>query len=169
MMSCACCVAHSSYCALRRTHPAARRAPIWDAGPPEAGPPKSSYEAMWGEPSFESDASTSDSDEDDKQPTKRRPHNKGGGTPRPKGAGKPSPNGMAAGGATRDWNANSMLAQVGPSGALARQYVHGCTGAPHHYIQLTHELRSFVKEVEPVITRMTPLQKSVGLEDPRTA
>ena len=45
------------------------------------------------------------------------------------------------GGATRHWNANSMLAQVSPSGALERQHVHGCTGAPHNYNQLTHELR----------------------------
>ena len=34
--------------------------------------------------------------------------------------------------------------------------------------KLTEELRSFVKEVEPVLDRMTMLQKSVGLEDPRT-
>ena len=34
--------------------------------------------------------------------------------------------------------------------------------------ELTDELRTFVKDVEPVLDQMVKLQKSAGLEDPRT-
>lgn len=44
----------------------------------------------------------------------------------------------------------------------------GCENGVCSDEHLQRELSSFVKEVEPVIERMTALQKSVGLEDPRT-
>lgn len=63
----------------------------------------------------------------------------------------------------------SAAARQTPDWDVVRQRTHiGCDNGVCSEEQLTHELRSFVKEVEPVITRMTQLQKSVGLEDPRT-
>lgn len=44
----------------------------------------------------------------------------------------------------------------------------GCEGGVCSDEELTSELRSFVEGVEPVLNRMVELQKSVGLEDPRT-
>jgi hypothetical protein len=44
----------------------------------------------------------------------------------------------------------------------------GCSNGVCSDETLNDELRSFVKEVEPVLERMTKLHKSVGLEDVRT-
>lgn len=44
----------------------------------------------------------------------------------------------------------------------------GCKNGVCSDEHLTSELRAFVEGVEPVIERLTQLQKSVGLEDPRT-
>ena len=50
-----------------------------------------------------------------------------------------------------------------------RQRTHlGCDNGVCSDEQLTGELKTFVEQVEPVLDRMTTLQKSVGLEDPRT-
>ena len=56
-----------------------------------------------------------------------------------------------------------------PDWDYVRRRTHlGCQDGVCSDEQLTQELRSFVNEVEPVLERMTALQKSVGLEDPRT-
>jgi hypothetical protein len=55
-----------------------------------------------------------------------------------------------------DWDVVSQRTQLGCH--------HGVCSDEH----LANELGSFAKKVQPVIDRMTELQKSVGLEDPRT-
>jgi len=44
----------------------------------------------------------------------------------------------------------------------------GCHEGECSDATLERELRSFVQDVEPVLQRMTEIQKSHGLEDPRT-
>ena len=44
----------------------------------------------------------------------------------------------------------------------------GCRNGVCSDEQLNEELSSFVKEVEPVLDRMTQLHKAAGLEDSRT-
>ena len=63
----------------------------------------------------------------------------------------------------------NVAARQTPNWDVVRERTHlGCSNGVCSEEQLASELRSFVKEVEPVLVRMTQLQKAVGLEDPRT-
>ena len=56
-----------------------------------------------------------------------------------------------------------------PDWEQVRERTHlGCDNGVCSDAAMEKELSAFVKEVEPVLERMTVLQKSVGLEDPRT-
>uniref|UniRef100_A0A7S0L8A4 Glycolipid transfer protein domain-containing protein n=1 Tax=Coccolithus braarudii TaxID=221442 RepID=A0A7S0L8A4_9EUKA len=62
-----------------------------------------------------------------------------------------------------------MAARATPSWHEVRKRSHlGCDNGVCSDEQLATELRSFVEEVEPLVQRMTQLQKAVGLEDLRT-
>ena len=63
------------------------------------------------------------------------------------------------------WAASRQI----PDWEQVRERTHlGCENGVCSDEHLVRELNAFVKEVEPVIERMTTLQKSVGLEDLRT-
>lgn len=63
----------------------------------------------------------------------------------------------------------NVATRSAPDWDVVRQRTHlGCSNGVCSDDQLVNEMRSFVKDVEPVINRMTELHKSVGLEDPRT-
>lgn len=64
----------------------------------------------------------------------------------------------------------NMATRSTPDWDDVRRRTHlGCENGVCSDEELTKELRTFVRDVEPVLDRMTKLQKSVGLEDPRTA
>lgn len=63
----------------------------------------------------------------------------------------------------------NMATRATPDWDVVRERTHiGCEGGVCSDATLDRELRSFVRDVEPVLERMTEIQKSVGLEDPRT-
>jgi len=63
----------------------------------------------------------------------------------------------------------NVASRAAPSWDVVRQRTHlGCHNGVCSDEGLASEFRQFVKDVEPVIHRMTELQKSHGLEDPRT-
>eukprot|EP00966_Prymnesium_polylepis_P042920 997281-Prymnesium_polylepis.1 len=63
----------------------------------------------------------------------------------------------------------TMASRTAPDWDVVRQRTQlGCDGGVCSDEALTSELKTFVRDVEPVLARMTELQKSVGLEDLRT-